>query len=146
VCLYYGLGDREAQTGAFLLARPGFVYAVEALEDVWQVLFGNAGTAVFDPDKQLTGLGGCGEGYAPPGLLLTEWDEFGTLDLARVAATMNIPMLLDGRNAIAPASAREAGFHYVGVGRGESLVYHLRNPGERRPGSANSPSREGSDA
>jgi UDPglucose 6-dehydrogenase len=61
-------------------------------------------------------------------LLLTEWDEFGTLDLARVAATMNIPMLLDGRNAIAPGRAREAGFHYVGVGRGESLVYHLRIP------------------
>jgi len=79
-------------------------------------------------------------------LLLTEWDEFGTLDLARVAATMNIPMLLDGRNAIAPSRAREAGFHYVGVGRGETLVYHLRIPGERRPGSANSPSREGSDA
>jgi UDPglucose 6-dehydrogenase len=77
-------------------------------------------------------------------LLLTEWDEFGTLDLARVAATMNIPMLLDGRNAIAPARAREAGFHYVGVGRGESLIYHLRIPGEQRPGSANSPSREGS--
>jgi UDPglucose 6-dehydrogenase len=76
----------------------------------------------------------------------TEWDEFGTLDLARVAATMNIPMLLDGRNAIAPARAREAGFHYVGVGRGETLVYHLRTPGERRPGSANSPSREGRDA
>jgi UDPglucose 6-dehydrogenase len=79
-------------------------------------------------------------------LLLTEWDEFGTLDLGRIAATMNIPMLLDGRNAIAPAIAREAGFHYVGVGRGESLVYHLRISGERRPGSANSPSREGSDA
>jgi UDPglucose 6-dehydrogenase len=79
-------------------------------------------------------------------LLLTEWNEFRTLDLVRVAATMNIPMLLDGRNAIAPARAREAGFHYVGVGRGETLIYHLRIPGERRPGSANSPSREGSDA
>lgn len=56
MCLYYGLGNREAQPCAFLLARPGFVYAVEALEDVWQVLFRNAGTAVFDPDKQLTGL------------------------------------------------------------------------------------------
>jgi UDPglucose 6-dehydrogenase len=57
-------------------------------------------------------------------LLLTEWDEFGALDFTRVAASMNIPLLLDGRNVITPARAREAGFHYVGVGRGESLVYH----------------------
>lgn len=63
VGLDYGLGDREAKPCAFLPARPGPVYAVEALEDVWQVLFGNAGTAVFDPDEQLTGLGGCKEGY-----------------------------------------------------------------------------------
>jgi UDPglucose 6-dehydrogenase len=79
-------------------------------------------------------------------LLLTEWDEFGALDYFRVATNMNIPLLLDGRNAIAPARAREAGLHYVGVGRGESLVYHLRIPGDSRPGSTNSPSREGSDA
>jgi hypothetical protein len=54
VGLYYDLSDREAKPGAFLPARPGLVYAVEALEDVWQVLFGNSGAAVFDPDKQLT--------------------------------------------------------------------------------------------
>jgi hypothetical protein len=39
VGLDYGLGDREAKPCAFLPARPGPVYAVEALEDVWQVLF-----------------------------------------------------------------------------------------------------------
>ena len=62
VSLHYGLGDREAKPGTFLPARPGPVYAVEALEDVRQVFFGDAGTAVFDPDKQLTGFGGCKEG------------------------------------------------------------------------------------
>ena len=64
--MHYGLGDGEAQPCAFLPARPGFVYAVEAPEDVRQVLFGNAGTVVFDPDEQLTGLGGCKEGYWLP--------------------------------------------------------------------------------
>jgi hypothetical protein len=66
VGLYYGLGDREAKPGALLPARPGPVYAVEALEDMRQVLFGYAGTAVFDPNEQLTGLGGCKEGYLLP--------------------------------------------------------------------------------
>src|SRR5688572_17365270 len=67
VRLDYGLGDGESQPGTSLLARSGFIHAVEALKDVWQVLFGNAGSVVFNPNKQLTGLGGCGEGYTPPG-------------------------------------------------------------------------------
>ena len=46
---------------------------------------------------------------------------------------MNIPMLLDGRNAIAPSRAREAGLHYVGVGRGEasSITSESRENGGR---------------
>ena len=43
VGLNYGLGDGEAQPCAFLLARPGFVYAVEALEDVGRCSSGMPG-------------------------------------------------------------------------------------------------------
>ncbi len=50
-------------------------------------------------------------------LLATEWDEFTTVDLHRVAAAMACPILVDGRNAIAPDRACAAGFRYVGVGR-----------------------------
>src|SRR5688500_18625846 len=66
VGLYYGLGDRESQPSTSLLASSGLIGAVEALEYVRQVCIGNAGTAVFDPNDQLAGLGLCGEGYAPP--------------------------------------------------------------------------------
>jgi UDPglucose 6-dehydrogenase len=75
-------------------------------------------------------------------LLLTEWDEFGTLDLTGVAAVMNIPLLVDGRNAINPAVARSAGLHYAAVGRDGSPFYYLATPGGTRPGPENTTSQE----
>lgn len=50
-------------------------------------------------------------------VLLTEWPEFLDLDLDRLAAAMEVPILVDGRNLFDPAAARAAGFDYVGVGR-----------------------------
>jgi UDPglucose 6-dehydrogenase len=50
-------------------------------------------------------------------LLVTEWNEFRTPDLARLKATMRQPVLLDGRNVWDAAKARAAGFTYYGVGR-----------------------------
>jgi UDP-glucose 6-dehydrogenase len=49
----------------------------------------------------------------------TEWDELRGLDLERAASLMSKPSLLvDGRNALDPASARAAGLRYRGFGRG----------------------------
>jgi UDPglucose 6-dehydrogenase len=50
-------------------------------------------------------------------VLVTEWPEFSELDLASLRSSMRTPLLLDGRNFIAPSAARQAGFFYVGVGR-----------------------------
>lgn len=50
-------------------------------------------------------------------VLLTEWEEFRRLDLARLRSTMRRPVLLDGRNMLDPEGARAAGFRYIGVGR-----------------------------
>ncbi|MFN6926052.1 MAG: UDP-glucose dehydrogenase family protein [Tabrizicola sp.] len=51
-------------------------------------------------------------------VLLTEWNEFRGLDLAKLARKMATPALADLRNVYDPAEAREAGFRaYVGVGR-----------------------------
>lgn len=72
-------------------------------------------------------------------VLVTEWEEFARVDLDRVARGMNIPLLVDGRNAIAPDRAREAGFWYAGVGRGDNRLYHLRTP--KAPRSAQAESR-----
>ena len=53
-------------------------------------------------------------------LLLTEWNEFKQLDMARVRDLMHQPILLDGRNVYDPQILRELGFIYRGMGRGYS--------------------------
>ncbi|MGL4237114.1 UDP-glucose dehydrogenase family protein [Tabrizicola sp.] len=51
-------------------------------------------------------------------VLLTEWNEFRGLDLAKLARKMATPHLADLRNVYDPAEVREAGFTaYIGVGR-----------------------------
>jgi UDPglucose 6-dehydrogenase len=50
-------------------------------------------------------------------VLVTEWPEFGELNLTEVAAKMNTAVLVDGRNQFHPDKARAAGFQYTGIGR-----------------------------
>jgi UDPglucose 6-dehydrogenase len=49
--------------------------------------------------------------------VLTEWNEFRSLDLTRVRQLMRRPVIVDGRNIWEPAEMRELGFKYKGVGR-----------------------------
>jgi len=51
-------------------------------------------------------------------VLVTEWDAFRALDLKRVAALLNEPVLVDLRNVYPPEEARRAGLQYTGIGRG----------------------------
>jgi len=51
-------------------------------------------------------------------VILTEWNEFRALDLARMAAKMTTPRMADLRNIYAPQAVLQAGFdRYLGVGR-----------------------------
>jgi len=50
-------------------------------------------------------------------VLITEWNQFRMLDLARIKSLLRTPVLVDLRNVYEPAALRRAGFHYVGVGR-----------------------------
>jgi UDPglucose 6-dehydrogenase len=54
---------------------------------------------------------------ADAAVLVTEWGEFRDLDWAAVAAAMNRPLLVDGRNFLDPATLAAAGFEYEGIGR-----------------------------
>ncbi|MGH3147508.1 MAG: UDP-glucose dehydrogenase family protein [Rubrobacter sp.] len=66
---------------------------------------------VFDPYEALEG--------AHAAVLVTEWEELRTLDLEKAASLMNQPpLLVDGRNALDPASVKAAGISYRGFGRG----------------------------
>jgi len=51
-------------------------------------------------------------------ILVTEWNEFKNLDLARIRTSMTQPVLIDGRNVYDPGKARDLGFQYTGIGRG----------------------------
>jgi len=65
---------------------------------------------VFDPYEAFEG--------AHAVVLVTEWEEFRTLDLKRAAHLMEEPkVLVDGRNALDPAATFEAGFTYRCFGR-----------------------------
>ena len=50
-------------------------------------------------------------------LIVTEWREFRSPDLARLRETMAAPLIFDGRNLYEPALMAEAGFEYVSIGR-----------------------------
>jgi len=50
-------------------------------------------------------------------VLVTEWDEFRSLDLAQLASRMQQPILVDGRNLYDPEAAARAGLDYTGIGR-----------------------------
>jgi UDPglucose 6-dehydrogenase len=49
--------------------------------------------------------------------ILTEWKVFATLDLVRLRAAMNSPIVVDMRNLYDPAIMEAAGFRYISIGR-----------------------------
>jgi len=51
-------------------------------------------------------------------VVMTEWNEFKNLDLARIRDSMKEPVLIDGRNIYEPEQMRALGFTYRGMGRG----------------------------
>ena len=50
-------------------------------------------------------------------VLVTEWNEFRQLDMARVKQLMRHPVVIDGRNIYDPNAMRGLGFTYRGIGR-----------------------------
>ena len=85
----------------------------------------------FDPagmDEARSILGGvdwCPDAYdamadADALVILTEWNEFRALDLARVKGLMRTPLIVDLRNIYEPEEVAAAGFRYVSIGRPEA--------------------------
>jgi len=64
---------------------------------------------VGDPYAAITG--------ADAVVIVTEWDAFRALDLDRVRAIANAPVLVDLRNIYKPDEMRKAGFTYTSIGR-----------------------------
>ena len=90
----------------------------------------HAGASVraFDPEgmkeagKLLGGVTFCANAYeamqdADALVIVTEWNEFRALDLARVKSLLRTPTVIDLRNIYEPKDMSAAGFYYVSVGR-----------------------------
>lgn len=50
-------------------------------------------------------------------LLLTEWEDYRSVDIGRIRQRMHEPVVVDGRNFFSPRTMKEAGFIYYSVGR-----------------------------
>ena len=92
---------------------------------------GGADIRVYDPQgmdearKLLDGVSWCKDAYdAADGAdvlaIVTEWNEFRGLDLARLKSTMAAPVLVDLRNIYNPDEMRDAGFTYSCIGRADA--------------------------
>jgi UDPglucose 6-dehydrogenase len=78
---------------------------------------GHEAARVIDPRVTL-----CSRSYdavegADALVLVTEWNEFREPDFRRIKKLMRTPAIFDGRNVYDPASLKEMGFHYEGIGR-----------------------------
>jgi UDPglucose 6-dehydrogenase len=78
----------------------------------------------FDPmvSRELEGITVCPDAYAATEgasalAVLTEWEEFRFLDLAKVKSLMAVPTVVDARNLLDPVAVRRHGFIYDGIGR-----------------------------
>lgn len=49
--------------------------------------------------------------------ILTDWDEFKSIDLVELKQLMNTPVIVDGRNIFEPNHLKQLGFYYDSVGR-----------------------------
>src|SRR4029079_6573788 len=49
--------------------------------------------------------------------LITDWPQYTTLPFRKIAATMNQPLIFDGRNCLHREVMRESGFQYYPMGR-----------------------------
>jgi UDPglucose 6-dehydrogenase len=50
-------------------------------------------------------------------VLVTDWQQFRTLDYAQMSKLMQSPVVIDGRNFLDQEALESAGFRYVGIGR-----------------------------
>ena len=50
-------------------------------------------------------------------LILSDWSDFGQLDLAKLRFTLRYPIVIDGRNLYDPDEMVKEGFTYISVGR-----------------------------
>jgi UDPglucose 6-dehydrogenase len=51
-------------------------------------------------------------------VIITEWNEFKSLDMYQIKNAMHHPVVIDGRNIYEASEMKRLGFTYRGIGRG----------------------------
>ena len=99
-----------------------------SLDIVPALIEAGARVRAYDPEglgeakKLLDGVAWCEGAYeamegADALIIITEWNAFRALDLARVKALMKAPVMIDLRNIYDPQEMAAAGFDYASIGR-----------------------------
>jgi UDPglucose 6-dehydrogenase len=91
-----------------------------------------------EADPLLPGVAWCDGAYetmddAAAVIILTEWDEFRMLDLARVHAALRQPLMLDFRNIYGTHEMSAAGFVYHSIGRPAATATSVQQAAEHTP-------------
>jgi hypothetical protein len=63
-------------------------------------------------------------------VILTEWNEFRSLDLGQMRARLRHPVVIDMRNIYNPADMTAAGFVYHSIGRPSTVGRERRRRGD----------------
>ena len=126
------LGSLEGKTvgvlGLAFKANTDDLRDAKSLEIIAQLLADGAAVKTYDPiamdntRKVFPHIEYCDNAYqvaagADAVVVVTEWNEFKFLDLARLKETMSQPIIFDGRNIYDPERMRRLGFEYHSVGR-----------------------------
>jgi UDPglucose 6-dehydrogenase len=98
-------------------------YDPAAMERAAQELAKGSVSFASDPYEALKGADAC--------LILTEWEDFGALDLARMRSLLRYPIVVDGRNLFHPAKMEAAGLNYYSVGRPDVMGKRIDLPLKR---------------
>ncbi len=63
-------------------------------------------------------------------VIVTEWNEFKSLNMGQIRSSMHRPILIDGRNLYESAEMERQGFIYRGMGRGTNPSPSILAPGD----------------
>jgi UDPglucose 6-dehydrogenase len=63
-------------------------------------------------------------------VVVTQWNEFKSLNMPQIRSAMRRPVLIDGRNMYEPAEMNRLGFIYRGIGRGTGPAPTVLPPGD----------------
>ncbi len=136
-------GKRLAVLGLAFKGGTDDVRESPAIDMTRRLLEAGATVTAFDPaaigtaqkllpvDKKLTYATDLYEAAtgADAVLILTDWKEFGAIDLDRLKACVRFPIIIDGRNLYRRDQLEDRGFTYISMGRPALHPVHEQQPG-----------------